>query len=82
MRTGAGGGAQTVFSHEHHDAPDVGFVVGVDGALGAALVERTQDPAPVALDEEPDDGFPRRARDREPPTMLPSAAGSSGSTQT
>ena len=34
------------------------FVVGVDGALGAALVERAQDPAPVAFDEEPDDGFP------------------------
>ena len=31
------------------DGPDVGFVAGVDGALGAA---------PVALDEEPHDGFP------------------------
>ena len=44
--------------HEHHDAPDVGFVAGVNGALGAALVERAQDPAPVTLDAEPDDGFP------------------------
>ena len=38
-------------SHEHHDATDVGFVAGVDGALGAALVERAQDPAPIAHDE-------------------------------
>ena len=45
-------------SHEHHDAADVGLVAGVDGALGAALVERAQDPAPVALDEESDDGLP------------------------
>ena len=45
-------------SHECHDATDVGFVGGVDGALGAALVERAQNPASVALDEEPDDGFP------------------------
>ena len=45
-------------SHGHYHAPDVGFVAGVDGALGAALVEHAQNPAPVALDEEPDDGFP------------------------
>ena len=45
-------------THKHHDAPDVGFVAGVDGALGAALVERAQDPAPLALDKEPDDSFP------------------------
>ena len=44
-------------SHEHHDAPDVGPVAGVDGALGAAPVERAQDPAPVALDEEADEGL-------------------------
>ena len=34
-------------SYEHHDAADVGLIGGVDGALGAALVERAQDPAPV-----------------------------------
>ena len=40
------------------DAPDIGFVGGIDGALGPALVERVQGPVPVALDEEADDGFP------------------------
>jgi len=40
------------------DAPDVGFVVGVDGALGPALIERAQGPAPVKFDVEPDDGLP------------------------
>ena len=44
-------------SREHHDAPDIGFVAGVDGAPGAAVVEGAQDPASVALDEEPDDGL-------------------------
>ena len=39
------------------DAADVGVVAGAGGALGAAPVERAQDPAPVALDKEPDDGF-------------------------
>ena len=57
MRSGAGGSAQTV-SHERHDAADVGFVADVDGTLGAALVERAQEPAPVPLNEEPDDSFP------------------------
>jgi len=45
-------------SHEHYDAPDLGFVTGINGALGAALVERAQDPASVALGEESDDGVP------------------------
>ncbi len=35
-------------SNEHHDAPDAGLVAGVDGALGAAAVERAQEPTPVA----------------------------------
>ena len=39
------------------DVSDVGFVAGVDGTLGPALVERAQGPARVTLDEEPDDGF-------------------------
>ena len=68
-------------SHERHDAADVGFVAGVDGALGAALVERAQDPASDALDEEPDDDFPAAPgvahRDQ-----APSAASWSGPTQT
>ena len=50
-------------SEKHHDVPDVGFVAGV-GALGAAFFERAQDPAPVALDEEPDAGFPARPGSR------------------
>ena len=65
-------------SDEHYDAPDVGFVAGVDGALGAALIERAQDPAPVALDEEPDDGFPPRPGSR----TATRRSCSSGSTQT
>ena len=45
-------------THVHHDAPDVGFVVGVGSALGAALAERAQNPAPVALDKKPVNGLP------------------------
>ena len=53
------------------DAPDVGFVAGVDGALGAAVVECAQEPAPVALDEETDDGVP--AALRSPPARRAAA---------
>ena len=42
-------------SHRHHNAPDVGFVAGVDGVFRAAPRAGA---APVALDEEPDDGLP------------------------
>ena len=44
----AGGGAQTVPRTSHHDVPDVGFVSGTDEALGAALVERAQEPPLVS----------------------------------
>ena len=54
---GAGGGDSDLVADEHHDAPDVGLVAGVDGALGTALVLSAQDPAPVALDEASDDGL-------------------------
>ena len=53
-------------AHEHHDAPDVGLVAGVDGALGAAPVECAQVRHPSRSMRSPDDGLPRRARGRAP----------------
>ena len=50
---------------------------------GAPVVERAQDPTPVAHDKEPDDdGFPAALGIACTEVRRPSPAGSSGSTQT
>ena len=51
-------------SHERYEAPNVAFVAGVDGALGAVLTRRAraEHTAPVALGEKPHDSFPAAPR--------------------